>query len=164
MTFPLHVRLKLFSISGHSRRDYFVQGRTGVFGYIRDVHFPARPCITRSTLHRHVTSPPRGPIRKIALARKEEEEILVSFLRKFANRGVPLIRRHLQDALKILVNSMDPARRYMLLFRNGVPGRAFLRAFRRRHEAELSFSKPLSQEAVRFAQVNSEVLSTHFVL
>ena len=45
MTFPLHVRLKLFFMSGHSRRDYFVQGKTGVFGYIRYVHFPARPSI-----------------------------------------------------------------------------------------------------------------------
>ena len=50
----------------------------------------------------------------------------------------------------------------MLAFRNGTLCRAFLRAFRRQHHAEISVSKPLRQGAFRLAHVNSEVLSTHF--
>ena len=122
----------------------------------------AKHCITRSTSHSHATSPPRGSFQNIAFT-NEEEEIIINLLRNFSIRGVPLTQRHLQEAVKILVNSIEPTRRYMLPFCNGTPGRAFLRAFRRRHREQLSVSKPLRQEAVRFAQVNSEVLSTHFV-
>ena len=121
----------------------------------------AKHCVKRSTLHARVTSPPRKRNMKIALTNKEED-LLVSFLIKLANRGVPLTQEHLQEAVKILVNGMDPKRRFMLPFRHGVPGRAFLGGFRQRHKDKLSFAKPVRQEAIRFSQVNADALTTHF--
>ena len=117
--------------------------------------------VSPSTLHLRVNGPPASPSRRISLTEKEEDR-LVSFLVSFANRGIPLTQAHLREAVAIMVNGMDPTRRMLLTFRRGVPGRGYLRGFRRRHKEKLAFRKPVRQEAKRFAQVNAEVQTTHF--
>lgn len=114
-----------------------------------------------TTLHCRVTDPPPKPAMKTALT-VEEEDFLVSFLTKFAHRAVPLTQKHLKGAIAICVNRMDPTRRFLLSFHFGIPGGAFPRGFRNRHEATTSCSKPLRQEANRFATVKSEVFTKHF--
>ena len=121
----------------------------------------AKHCVKRNTLHTPVTSPPRKRIMTLALTNKEED-LLVSFLIKFAKRGVRLIQGHFLEAVNILVNDMDHTRRFVLPFRHGVPGRALLRGFRERHKDKFSFAKPVRQGAIRFSQVHADVLTTHF--
>ena len=123
----------------------------------------AAHCLKTITLHRRVTGPPLKRAIKMTLTMKEEA-LIVPFLQTFAHRGIPLSQNHLKEAIAIYVNRMDPTRRLLLPFRCGIPGRAFLRGFRNRHKATLSFSKPLRQESNRFAAVNSEVLTTHFAI
>lgn len=81
-----------------------------------------------TTLHRQVTDPTPERDIKITLTVKEEE-LLVSFLMKFAYRGVPLSKNHFKEAIEIFVNRMDPTRRLILPVRFWNPGRAFLRGF-----------------------------------
>ena len=66
-----------------------------------------------TTLHRQVTDPTPERDIKITLTVKEEE-LLVSFLMKFAYRGVPLSKNHFKEAIEIFVNRMDPTRRLIL--------------------------------------------------
>ena len=117
--------------------------------------------VATSTLYARVNTPFLKRGRRCAL-QPNEEQLIVNFLLRFAKRGAPLNAKHVQEAVKIIVDRMPPYRRILLLFNNNRPGRAFLRAFRKRHADKLSFAKPLRQEASRMAAHNGTVLTHHF--
>ena len=117
-----------------------------------------------ASLHARVTNPsriPQKPGRKRALTEREEE-LLVAFLVKFAQKGVPLSQQHLREAVETIIGRMLLARRLHLPFSRFSPGPAFLRSFRRRHARSICFAKPLRHDAKRFYALNSTVLTTHF--
>ena len=121
--------------------------------------------IPLSTLHRAAkrqNQRPRPPQGRLTCLSSDEELLLVSFLSRYSDRGIPLNRVHLAEAVAVLTSHMDSRRRSKLPFKNRRPGRKFLQAFQRRHKGKLIFTRPTRQEAVRFAVCNEETLTTHF--
>ena len=92
-----------------------------------------------------------------------EEDLIVQTLCLYADRSIPLTTQHLCDAVEIVVHGMDAERRKKLPFKNSKPGHKFVRSFRKRHSARLNFCRPTRQEAVQFASVNGETLTSHLV-
>ena len=117
--------------------------------------------LSYSTLFRRANGAVQKNGRRLALLPREEG-LIVSFLLKFAQRGMPLTQLHLREAIKIIVEGMPPARRQALPFKSDGPSQYYIRIFRKRHASSLSFCKPLRQEAKRFSAVNADVLTKHF--
>lgn len=87
---------------------------------------------------------------------------IVNFLFQNADVGLPLTMRHVADAVRIIVSSMDPIRRMHLPFKNGTPRIKFFRAFMKRHKEDLEFIRSLKQEHMRFKAINAYVLCDNF--
>lgn len=51
-----------------------------------------------------------------------EEKVIVDLILLYADRGVPLHRRHMQGAAEIVISKMTPERQSQLPFTNGRPG------------------------------------------
>eukprot|EP00171_Calliarthron_tuberculosum_P002526 IDg2526t1 len=125
--------------------------------------------IARSTIHLHCAAP-AGPVEAVRpLGRPPafdpaEEEVVVDLLCRYANRGLPLARAHLEEAFAILISRLPDKRQRSLPFKNGRPGPRFHRNFIRRNRDRLRFARPLRQEGKRFAAANAEVLTMHFAV
>ena len=117
--------------------------------------------LPHTTIYRHMNTTKSTAGRKRSLT-DDEERIMIDLLKTFANRGVPLTQKHHEEAVAVLVGRMPALRKQQLQFKNGRPGKTFLRQFRHRHRKELAFRKPTRQEAKRFLAVNAKVLTTHF--
>ena len=91
----------------------------------------------------------------------EEEKVVVDLLLFYADRGLPLTRKDVADAVSVLVERMPKDRQAALRFKDGVPGKKFLSGFIARHRSSIKFAKASPQEAVRFAATNADVLTTH---
>ena len=120
--------------------------------------------LPKSTIHDAFYAPltPRvAEHQKRALTNAEEKQI-VSLLQRFADKGVPLTRQYVVEAVQRIVESFPLYRRITLPFKNGQPGARFVRSFLRRHKDDLEFVKPLRQEFARFKAVNADVLSQHY--
>lgn len=102
----------------------------------------------------------RGPGRGPDLF-PEEEQVVVDLLLFYADRGLPLRRTDVSDAVSVLIARISPARRAKLRFKEGIPGRKFVTGVIARHRSKIKFAKASPQEAVRFAAVNADVLTTH---
>ena len=87
---------------------------------------------------------------------------MLNVITRSAERGLPLRRSLVKEAIEIFISRMTPARRLVLKFNGGTPGTRYLRNLHRRHRDKIVFSKPLRQEAARFQACNSDVLTTHF--
>ena len=127
-------------------------------------------CVPRSTLHDNIAkhssrsvSVSRLPGRLSSLSSIEGQMFLALLLR-YADRGIPLRRRHVKEAIEIIVSRMTPGRRLSLQFKNGSLSSHYLRDFTRRHRTKIRFAKPLRQEALRFNAVNGDALTTHFAI
>ena len=127
-------------------------------------------CIPRSTLHDNVA---KTSSRSVFVSRRLgrlsslssiEEELFLTLLFRYADRGIPLRGRHAKEAIEIIVSRMTPGRRLSPQFNNGSPGFHFLRDFTRRHRTKIIFAKPLRQEALCFNAVNGDALTTHFAI
>ena len=127
-------------------------------------------CIPRSTLHDNIA---KYSSRSVSVSRRPgphsslssiEEEMVLTPLFRHANRGIPLRRRHVKEAIEIIVSRMSPAGRLSLQFKNGSLGSHYLRDFTRRQRTKIIFAKPLRQEALRFNAVNGDALTTHFAI
>ena len=73
-------------------------------------------------------------------------------------------RLHVQEAASLIVSQLPLEQCRVLPFKNGIPGRKWLKNFSDRHKRKLKFSHPLKQEGKRFVSVNSESLTTHLSL
>ena len=93
---------------------------------------------------------------------KEEERTVVQMVLKYADRGIPLTREHVRDAIQMLVHSLPEKRKSMIPFRDGRPGVKYMRLFEKRHIRALKVAVLRYQEAKRHAAVNAETLSSHF--
>ena len=99
---------------------------------------------------------------------KVVDEMIVSLLIRYAERGLPLRRVHLKEAVSIIMARMLPVRRHLLKFKTLIPCDRFLREKRsprmltKRHRDAIEFVKPLCQEGVRFRACNPAVF-THRV-
>ena len=100
-------------------------------------------------------SRPGHPGRKPALT-GEEEKSVVELICRYADRGLPLTRKHAIEAFAIVIKAMPAGRRAKLPFMNGIRGGRFVRAFFKRHSQRLKYIRPTKQEAKRFAAVNGE--------
>ena len=114
----------------------------------------------RVTRHKTVTRKPG----RLASLSPIEEECVVSVLCRYAERGVPMRRAQLKQAIEVIVARMTPARRLALQFRNGSTGVKYLRAFQARHSHKIRFVKPTKQEAQRFRACNGDTLAKHFAV
>ena len=120
--------------------------------------------LPKSTVHDAFYAPvtPRlSEHQKRALTNGEEKQILC-LLRRYSDKGVPLTRQHVIEAVQRLVAGFPPYRRITLPFKDGTPGPRYIRSFLRRHNDELLFVKPLRQQHERFRAVNADVLCKHF--
>ena len=90
----------------------------------------ARFHLPKSTIHDYVTR--KACAKKIgtnrALSDDEEQTVLESLL-YFADLGVPLTRSDVREAIAMLVSTFSEERKQSLPFRDGKPGRAYLRNF-----------------------------------
>eukprot|EP00171_Calliarthron_tuberculosum_P004732 IDg4732t1 len=68
-----------------------------------------------------------------------EEATIVHLLNGYADRGVPLTRTLLIEAVSLLVSRFSEERRAALPFKSGRPGLDFIRAFEKRHSHEIRF-------------------------
>ena len=91
-----------------------------------------------------------------------EENNLVEFVLSWADKGVPLTRRHLVEATSLFISTMSAERRRHLPFKNDVPGPRWVRLFYSRHRDALKLALPYFQEEKRYAAVNAETLTSHF--
>jgi len=95
-------------------------------------------------------------------ALKAEEENRVFFVIKlYSTQGFPLTQKDIMDVVELMAAEMPPARRFILPFRNGRPGRKFVRCFLSRHRDVLVYRKPLRQVGQRFRAVNAQIMTTH---
>ena len=95
------------------------------------------------------------------LLSEQEEKSVVDALLHFADCGVPLCKADVQEAIAFMVSTFSEARRRSLPFKDGRPGRAFMRGFLKRHREELKVCVPEHHEAKRHAAVNAETLTAH---
>ena len=83
-----------------------------------------------STLHdvkkRQKTSDTQKPGRWGSLSSIEEETVVAVFC-GYADRGIPMHRKQLQQAIENFVGRMTPSLKLALQFRNGSPGTKYLR-------------------------------------
>ena len=118
--------------------------------------------VPKSTLHDYVKGKTgNARMGRPPLLTEQEEKSVVEALLHFADCGVPLCKSDVQEAIAFMVSSFPEARRMSLSFKNGRPGRAFMRGFLKRHHAELRVCVPEHHEAKRYAAVNAETLTSH---
>ena len=111
----------------------------------------------------HCAPSPCRPSRLSSLSAVEEKMVL-TLLFRYADRGISLRRRHVKEAIEIIVPRMTTGRRLSLPFKNCSPSSHYLRDFTRRYRTKIRFAKPLRQEALRFKAVNGDVLTSHFAV
>lgn len=116
----------------------------------------------QDALRRHKEGLPLGVAGRPPVFKADEEMLIVQMLLTYADRGVPLTRIHLTEAISLFVKQLPHQRRKSIPFANGRPGVKFLRSFERRHRERLRFAVPVRQEAKRFAAVNARTLAYHF--
>lgn len=95
--------------------------------------------IPLATLQRAVTSrnqPPMRPPGRSKCLSTNEESLLVSFLSRYSDRGIPLNRVHLAEAVAVSTARMDLRWREKLPFKTGRSGRKFLQSFQRRQKGK----------------------------
>ena len=114
-------------------------------------------------LKNQTSSAPGNRTRHAPALKAFEEDVIVQTMCRYPDRGIPPSTQHLCDAVEIVGHGMDAERRKKLPFKNSKPGHKFVRSFRKRHSARQNFCRPTGQEAVRFASVNSETLTSHLV-
>jgi len=93
---------------------------------------------------------------------KEEEEVILNTILRFADRGIPLNRDHVREAVHITVETFPADRRAKLPFKDSYPGKKWLASFYKRHKDKLKYTVPCPQEADRYAAVNANTLTSHF--
>lgn len=112
--------------------------------------------IPRSTISSRITSQRLSSQRSKTIRSRldslttTEEELVVTLLIRYAERGMPLRRPVLKEAIAIVVSRMLPVRRRILKFKNSKPGDRYLRDFVGRHSEKIKFFKPLRQEGSDF--------------
>ena len=86
----------------------------------------------------------------------QEKKPILALLTDYANKGIPMDSRHVQQAAAIMVTRMKPARQSSLPFCEGNPGRKWVRNFTNSHNKLIKFSKLTKQETGRFAVCSGE--------
>lgn len=95
--------------------------------------------------------------RKPVLTELQEREIAKT-CRYFAVRGVPIIREEISDLVHLCYGHLP---RVQSCFKNGRPGKKWLKSFCKR--LSYKFSVPSKQQAERFRSTNAEVISNHLL-
>ena len=72
---------------------------------------------------------------RIALTEMEENHI-IEFVLRCADKIVPLNRRNLQEAASIVIETLSEDRKCMPPFKNGNPGACWVRLFYARHKKD----------------------------
>jgi len=78
-----------------------------------------------------------------------EERIVVDFINRYSDRGLPLKKDDVLDAFKSLVHTFSKERRSKLPFINGRPGKKILRLFLKQHADAIRFKRPSKEEEAR---------------
>ena len=118
--------------------------------------------LAKSTLQYRLSTPIRPKRGRPTALSMSEERMILEFVVKHANKGIPMTERHLCEAISVVLRRLLPSRRVTFPFKKHKPSPGYLGAFRKRHAKVIKFGKPLRQEAKRFRSVNMEALTTHF--
>lgn len=102
----------------------------------------------------------RGPPCRTTFT-KEEETRIVDFVVHCSDLGVPLNREHVIEATMLFLQTLPAIRQEKLRFKDGRPGKRWVRDFYGRHTDRLRDAVPFWQEQKRFAAANAEVLTSH---
>eukprot|EP00171_Calliarthron_tuberculosum_P001831 IDg1831t1 len=122
-----------------------------------------RLTVTRATLHRRVQQQktslptPRKSGRRLVLGPQQEKEI-VGTCKYFAIRGIPIFYDELANLVQSAYGSIPSVR---ARFKNGRPGKEWLRSFCKRHA--MKFNAPSPQEAERHACTSATTLVHHML-
>lgn len=122
----------------------------------------ARFHLPKSTLFDYIKSAPNpARIGRPPVLTDTEEQTVLDTLLYFSDHGVPLNRASVVEAITLLVSTFSAERRASVPFKDGVPGRAFMRSFVKRHRRTLKVCVPDYHEAKRHAAVNAVTLTEH---
>ena len=124
--------------------------------------------IPRSTFHyklqnkeKIMDSSSGGPSFQRTMLSREEEELVVRLLKVYSDKGHPLRRFDIVDAVSLIVERLPEARRNRICFKQGRPGTKFMEGFSRRQESDIKLGRPSPQEEQRWRATNGDVLTTH---
>lgn len=127
--------------------------------------------IPHSTIHIHIlrsrerakdSKPPSLPAGRRETFTCEEKAVVVDLLRRYADNCLLLKRLHIVEAFQTIIETFSAVRKAALPFLDGLPGVRFVRNFVKRNKDRLCFSRPMWQEAIRYAEKNTEALTTPF--
>ena len=118
--------------------------------------------IPESTLFDHIRkTEERFRLGRPTALTNEEEKAVVGTILYYADRGMPMRRSRVAEVIALLVETLSEERKNALPFRDGVPGRNFLRGFIKRHRQSLRVCVPEYHEAKRHAAMSAETLTSH---
>ena len=91
--------------------------------------------IPKSTIHAAFYTPmtPKCHHHHCRVLSDSKETIIASMLITYADNGVPLTLKHVEEAVATFVSNMSPTRSITMPFKNGKPGPRFFRNFMSRH-------------------------------
>ena len=115
----------------------------------------------KSTFQCFLSTPIR-PKRDRPTAHSMNEEEILEFVVKHANKGIPMTERDVCEEISVILRRLPPSRRVTLPFKKHQLSPRYLRAFRKRNAKLIKLGKLLRQKAKRFSSVNMEALTTHF--
>lgn len=93
-----------------------------------------------------------------------EENIIVDSLIHYADLGIPLVRKNVQESLQMLIVSFPEECRQKFPFKEDKPRSRFMRVFEIGYKDSLKVFTPKMNESERHAAVNRETLTTNFAV
>ena len=133
---------------------------------VRDAAKTAK--IPRATFHyklqnkeRIMDSSTGGPSFQRTMLSREEEELVGRLLKVYSDKGNPLRRSDIVDAVSFIVEKLPKARRNCICFKQGRTGTKIIEGFLRRYEGNIKLGRPSPQEERRCRATDGEVLTTH---
>lgn len=83
-------------------------------------------------------------------------------LLSLSDKGIPIVKDHVADAVQLFLNNLSASRGSRLPFRNRRPARTSVQSFLKRHARQLIYRIPTHQKAKRYAATNRDALKPHF--
>ena len=80
---------------------------------------------------------------------REEEELVGRLLKVYYDKGHPLRRSDIVDAVPLIGERLPEARRDRICFKQSLPGTKFIEGVLRRYEGDIKLGRPSPQEEQR---------------
>lgn len=118
--------------------------------------------LSKSTFHRRLTKLKPSKSMHMRVLSDEEEGVIVDTILSYCDKGLPLQRSDIVDAVEILISTLPKERQTKTNFKDNRQGRKFVRLFLQRHSSKICLGRPRKEQELRFRSCNAETLSTHF--